>query len=200
MDATTEIKKMVDSLLQTNGKEKMREILKFLKIYAPLILIAVNATIVGVYLIKKIFKRKKFWTFLSYSHSSKVEMNKIKKMVYSTNNYKLYDFDSISIRQNIQLEIEKMIKISQLFIILFDDNYIQSPRCSMELKAIINSKKPFIPILKSSEYVSKLPEEISKLKCIIISDDSSWRKILKKSLYEQYRKIEKEIKRGTIQW
>jgi len=136
--------------------------------------------------IVKLFKRKKIDTFLSYSRSSKVEIDKIKEVLSMANNYNVYDFESIIIGQDIQSEIKKMIDNSELFVIIIDKNYIQSPYCSMELEAMINSGKHIIPILTSNECISMLPDEISKLKFVIISDDGSWKKAFEHSLYKQY--------------
>jgi hypothetical protein len=141
------------------------------------------------YFITKIFKRKKISIFLSYMHSDKEDINKIKKILSSTNNYKIYDFDSILIGQNIQVEIKNMIDSSSLIIILFNENYFQSNHCLIELEEIVNSGKIIIPILKSSEYVSNLPPDIKKFKYLIISDDEAWESTFKQSLYELYRQV-----------
>jgi hypothetical protein len=141
------------------------------------------------YFIRKIFKSKKICVFLSYAYSSKEEIKKIREVLTITNNYKIYDFDSIPIGQNIQIEIRKMFDTASLFIILFDENYFMSDHCSLELNEIIKSGKIIIPILKSKEYDSKLPSEISKLKYLLISDNESWEETFKRSLWEQYKII-----------
>jgi len=141
------------------------------------------------HLIRKILKRKKVCVFLSYAHSSKQEIDKIRKVLLSTNNYIIHDFDSISVGQDIHAEITKMIDASKLFVILFDERYFQSEHCSTELKMVAESGKIVIPILKSNDYVSKLPSEIMKLKYLVVSDDDTWEKTFEQSLYEQYRKL-----------
>jgi len=151
------------------------------------------------YLITKIIRRKKSGIFLSYTHLNKEDVNKIKKILSSTNNYKIYDFDSILIGQDIQAEIKNMIDSSSIFIILFDENYSQSNHCLMELEEIVKSGKIIIPILKSSEYAAKLPPEIKKFKYLIISDDETWESTFKQSLYEQYRQIRENKQKGLHQ-
>jgi len=149
--------------------------------------------VIYLYLIRKMFMRRKVDVFLSYANSSNEELEKIKKILLSTSNYKLHDFDSISIGENIQTEIKKMIDNSKLLIIIFDDVYFQSNHCQMELKIIINSNKNIIPILKSNNDVSRLPPEISKLKYLVISNDKSWERTFEQSLYVQYRQRDKQV-------
>jgi hypothetical protein len=141
------------------------------------------------YLIHKIFNRKRIGVYLSYTHSSKNDMEKIRKVLSLTSNYKIYDFDSISIGQNIHDEIERMISISNICIILFDKEYLQSEHCSSELTMMINSRKIIIPILKSNEYISNLPPEISKIKYLVISDDKDWEETFRYSLRELYGQV-----------
>jgi len=116
-------------------------------------------------------------------------MNKIKDILVLTNNYKIYDFDSIQAGQDIEAEIKRMVAISKRIIVLYDEGYTKTDYCSIGLKAIIESKKPVIPLLKSIESVSKLPTELSKFKPLIISsNDESWKKAFEHSLHQQYNR------------
>jgi len=146
----------------------------------------------------KIFMRKKIEVFLSYTYSNEEDIKKIRKLLSLTSNYKVYDFNSILIGQDIQVEIKKMIDTSSFFIILLDKDYFQSEHCLMELETIIDSGKVIVPILKSRDHISKLPPEILKLKYLIISDDETWEITLKQSLYEQYGQIRKIAKDGKL--
>jgi len=142
-----------------------------------------------IHLFKKILKRKRMDIFLSYAHSSSEKINRIRRILSSTDNFMVHDFDSIMAGQNIQQEIEQMINDSKICIILFDEDYFQSTHCSEELKMMTDSKKAIIPILKSDEYATKLPSELIKLKYLLISDDDSWEINFKQSLLEQYKII-----------
>lgn len=154
-----------------------------------IVFIIVVFAVICFSIVRKVAKSKKVGIFLSYSHSSELEMSKIKKIVSSANDYEIYDFDSISVGQDIQMEIKRMIDISKLFIVLFDEYYVKSSYCSMELDAIISSGKPVIPVIKSNECALNLPPEISKLKYLIISDDASWEKTFEESLHKQVKLI-----------
>jgi len=154
-----------------------------------IVLIVVVFAVICFSIIRKVTKSKKVGIFLSYSHSSEFEMSKVKKIVSSTSDYEIYDFDSISVGQDIQMEIKRMIDVSKLFIVLFDEQYVKSSYCSVELEAIISSGKPVIPVIKSNECALNLPPEISKLKYLIISDDASWEKVFEGSLHKQVKLI-----------
>ena len=142
--------------------------------------------------ITKIIRRKKIGIFISYNYSSKEYIEKIKNLLSASNNYKIYDFHSILLGQDIQMEIMKMIDASNIFIVFLDEDYLQSKHCFTELEAMIGSGKAIIPILKSSDYISELPSEILKLKCLIISENKSWETLLERSIFEQYRQIRKK--------
>lgn len=142
-----------------------------------------------LYFITKMIKRKKVGVFLSYAHSSKGDVDKIRKTLRATSNFEIYDFDSIIIGQNIQEEITNMMSEASLFIMLIDEIYLQSDHCLEELGTIINSEKAIIPILASSDYIKKLPPEILRLKYLVISDNNNWETAFRQSLHEQYKQI-----------
>jgi hypothetical protein len=140
-------------------------------------------------LIKKIIFRERIGIFLSFAHSSREEMYTIRRVISSMNNFKIFDFSSITIGQDIQTSIKELITASSIVIIFFDEGYFQSDHCLSELELLLDRGKVVIPILKSSEMVSKIPPKISALKYLVISDDYTWENTFRYALYEQYRKI-----------
>ncbi len=141
-----------------------------------------------LYVTIKIINRKRLGVFISY-HKDCEEIDKIKNLLSRLGNFRVYDQQSVLLGQNIAEEVFKMIYVSSLYIVLFDENYCDDESCMVELAAIIDLGKRVIPILKSQDVVSKLPKEIAALKYLVITDGAKWEELLVDSLRSSYRMI-----------